>query len=178
MGIGLTWTVFGEVLRTDAYELRISLSADSCSTVKGIASTSATFCDMPQISLELDGHGLRRHLPFRPPLQASNTVLVHRLASLLRASFWPRLTTSRISPLRFAMTSLHQVVQRLSPQAFEHARHTRKGPEGRLPDLWLHDLFISRRRAGSLLLRVHFVRATRLPPGSRESDTWFDLRRV
>src|SRR6267143_4407795 len=38
-------------------------------------------------------------------LPASYPILVHRLASLLRASFRPRLAASVISPLRFAITS-------------------------------------------------------------------------
>src|SRR5215467_14490586 len=60
----------------------------------------------------------------RPP-----TVLVHRLASLLHASFRPRLAASVISPLRFAMTSPPSGCQRdFHPQAVEHARHTDKTP--------------------------------------------------
>jgi len=52
-----------------------------------------------------DGYGLRSHLPARPAPYASDPVLVHRLASLLHASFRPRLAASVISPLRFAITS-------------------------------------------------------------------------
>jgi len=50
----------------------------------------------------LDGYGLRCHWPARPPPYALYPVLVHRLASLLHASFRPRLATT---PLRFAITS-------------------------------------------------------------------------
>src|SRR5215469_10909855 len=52
-----------------------------------------------------DGYGLRSQLPARPAPYASDPLLVHRLASLLRASFRPRLAASVISPLRFAITS-------------------------------------------------------------------------
>jgi len=50
----------------------------------------------------LDGYGLRGHVPARPAPYASYPVLVHRLASLLHASFRPRLATKS---LRFAITS-------------------------------------------------------------------------
>src|SRR6516225_10792546 len=50
----------------------------------------------------LDGYGLRRHLPTRPAPYASNLVLVHGLAPLLRASFRPSVAGT---PLRFAITS-------------------------------------------------------------------------
>jgi hypothetical protein len=57
----------------------------------------------------------------RPP----HPVFVHRLASLLRASFRPRLATT---PLRFAITSPPSGCEKDSHlQAVEHARHTRKG---------------------------------------------------
>jgi hypothetical protein len=73
----------------------------------------------------LDGYGLRRHLPLRPPPQASYPALVHRLASLLHASFGPRLAASVISPLRFAMTSPPSGCQRdFHPQAVERAQQT------------------------------------------------------
>jgi hypothetical protein len=48
-------------------------------------------------------------------VRSHHPVLVHRLSSLLHASFRPRLAASVISPLRFAMTS---------PPS--HARHTKK----------------------------------------------------
>jgi hypothetical protein len=50
----------------------------------------------------LDGYGLRGHVPARPAPYASYPVLVHRLASLLHASFRPRIATKS---LRFAITS-------------------------------------------------------------------------
>src|ERR1700674_1348116 len=75
---------------------------------------------------ELDGYGLRNHWPARPPPQASYPVLVHRLASLLRASFRPRLAASVISPLRFAIpSSPSDWVEGSHLLAVEHAWHTR-----------------------------------------------------
>jgi hypothetical protein len=68
-------------------------------------------------------------------LPASYPVLVHRLASLLRASFGPRLAASVISPLRFAITSRpSRCEEDLHLLAVDHARHTTKkkgGLEGR-----------------------------------------------
>src|SRR6267378_1398527 len=59
-------------------------------------------------------------------LPASYPVLVHRLASLLRASFRPRLAASVISPLRFAITSRpSRCEEDLHLLAIEHARHTK-----------------------------------------------------
>src|SRR5882762_2200580 len=76
---------------------------------------------------ELDGDGLRDPLLARPPPYASYPVLVHRLASLLHASFRPRLAASVVSPLRFAMTSLPSSCQRdFHPRTVEHARHTKQ----------------------------------------------------
>src|SRR5690349_25034538 len=60
-------------------------------------------------------------------LPASYPVLVHRLASLLCASFRPRLAASVISPLRFAITSRpSRCEEDLHLLAVEHARHTTK----------------------------------------------------
>src|ERR1700746_4055860 len=71
-----------------------------------------------------DGCGLRDHLLARPAPQASNPVLVHQLACLLRASFRPRLATT---PLRFTNPSPPSSwVGDFHPQAIEHARHTNK----------------------------------------------------
>src|SRR6516165_5400332 len=73
-----------------------------------------------------DGYGLRRPLSLRPAPQASNPVLVHRLACLLYASFRPRLATR---PLRFAITSRpSRCEEDLHLQAIDHARHTQKKP--------------------------------------------------
>jgi hypothetical protein len=78
---------------------------------------------------ELDGYGLRDHWPARPPPYASDPVFVHRLASLLCASFRPRLAASVISPLRFAITSRpSRCEEDLHLLTVEHARHTQKMP--------------------------------------------------
>jgi len=72
-----------------------------------------------------DGYGLRSRLPARPAPYASDPVLVHRLASLLCASFGPRLATSVISPLRFAITSRpSRCEEDFHLQTVKHARHT------------------------------------------------------
>ena len=72
-----------------------------------------------------DGYGLRSHVPARPAPYASDPVLVHRLASLLRASFRPRLAASVISPLRFAITSRpSRCEEDFHLQTVKHARHT------------------------------------------------------
>src|SRR5436853_815842 len=55
----------------------------------------------------------------------SYPVLVHQFASLLHASFRPRLAAGVISPLRFAITSRpSRCEEDLHLQAVEHARHT------------------------------------------------------
>src|SRR6267378_2740176 len=60
-------------------------------------------------------------------LPASYPVLVHRLASLLHASFRPRLAASVISPLRFAITSRpSRSEEDLHLLVVKHARHTKK----------------------------------------------------
>ena len=78
-----------------------------------------------------DGYGLRSRLPARPAPYASDPVLVHRLASLLRASFGPRLAASVVSPLRFAITSRpSRCEEDFHLQTVEHARHTNKKGAG------------------------------------------------
>ena len=63
-------------------------------------------------------------LPTRPAPYASDPVFVHRLASLLHASFGPHLT---VTPLRFAITSRpSRCEEDLHLLADEHARHTIK----------------------------------------------------
>jgi hypothetical protein len=79
----------------------------------------------------LDGYGLRCQLPARPAPYASYPVFVHRLASLLHASFRPHLT---MTPLRFAITSPPSGCEGdLHPQAVNHARRTTQisAPEAR-----------------------------------------------
>ena len=70
----------------------------------------------------LDGNGLCCQLPARPAPYASYPVLVHRLASLLHASFRPHLA---MTPLRFTITSPPSGCEGdLHPQAVNHARRT------------------------------------------------------
>jgi hypothetical protein len=70
----------------------------------------------------------------RPP----HPVLVHRLAPLLHASFRPRLATT---PLRFAITHLHQAVKRTFTSKLSNMLGTQNG-----------DRQISRSSAGGFLI--------------------------
>lgn len=64
--------------------------------------------------------------PLAPHCRPRYPVLVHRLASLLHASFRPRLATT---PLRFAITSPPSGCEEdFHLQAVVHARHTKKSP--------------------------------------------------
>ena len=75
-------------------------------------------------------------------------VLVHRPASLLHASFRPRLTTT---PLRFAITSPPSGCEKdFHLQAVEHARRTqkRRGPGGTAPEFFYPELSIAIRSGG------------------------------
>ena len=116
-------------------------SADSCHRIRGdlslLSLDSKTDGRSPEVSSTafdaqpLDLHSvplvdvgfaaigqLARILP------ASYPVLVHRLASLLHASFRPHLT---VRPLRFAITSPPSGCEEdLHLQAVDHARHTEK----------------------------------------------------
>ena len=71
---------------------------------------------------DLDGYGLRGRRHARPAGSASYSVLVHRVAVLLHASFRPRLATA---PLRFANPSPPSGwIENFHLQAVNHARHT------------------------------------------------------
>jgi hypothetical protein len=88
----------------------------------------------------LDGYGLRGSLPARPDGAASYPVPVRQAASLLHASFRPRLTTT---PLRFASASPPSgCTGDFHPQDAGHARHTGPPPAS-----------ASRRRSASSLTR-------------------------
>jgi hypothetical protein len=117
--------------------------ADFCDMVKvnrfTFSHESVTCRRSPEVSLTafdaqppdlqpvpFDGYGLRSPLPARPAPYASDPVLVHRLAPLLCASFGPRLATSVISPLRFAITSRpSRCEEDFHLQTVKHARHTK-----------------------------------------------------
>ncbi len=76
----------------------------------------------------LDGYGLRGKSSARPAWAASYPVSVRQVATLLHASFRPRLAAT---PLRFANTSPPSgCVGDLHPLAIEHARHTTKPLRG------------------------------------------------
>jgi len=100
----------------------------------GIVATGIVF--FPAAPLFLFMHGKDITMPkgaeftayVNGDMKASYPVLVHRLASLLHASFGPRLAASVVSPLRFAITSPPSGCEEdLHLQAVEHARHTIKG---------------------------------------------------
>jgi hypothetical protein len=94
----------------------------------------------------LDSRGLRGHPPARPTWAASYSVLVHRVAVLLRASFRPRLTAK---PLRFAIpSSLSDWEEDFHLQAVEHARHTDR-IDGSAVDGYRAATFPGRRRRGA-----------------------------
>ena len=77
-------------------------------------------------ALALDGYGLRDLMLTRPANSDSYPVPVRRVATLLHASFRPRLATT---PLRFANPSPPSGwVEDFHPQADVHARHTIKRP--------------------------------------------------
>ena len=77
-------------------------------------------------ALALDGYGLRDSLLTRPTGPASHPVPVRRVATLLCASFRPRLAAT---PLRFANPSPPSGwVEDSHLQANVHARHTKKRP--------------------------------------------------
>ena len=66
-----------------------------------------------------------------PP--ASHQVLVHRLASLLRASFRPHLAVSVISPLRSLSLHVHRVVKRTCTSKLSIMLGTQTKRASRLP---------------------------------------------
>ena len=110
---------------------RFTLSHDSvtCRRSPKVSSTAfdAQPPDLPPVSLMDMGFAIICLLARHP--RASYPVLVHRLASLLHASFRPRLAASVVSPLRFAITSRpSRCEEDLHLQAVEHARHTQKSP--------------------------------------------------
>jgi hypothetical protein len=83
--------------------LRPLLTSGSRSPEVSSTAFDAQPLDLHSVPLMDWGFAATCQLARTPP--ASYPVLVHRLASLLRASFRPRLAASVISPLRFAITS-------------------------------------------------------------------------
>ena len=78
----------------------------------------------PAVLMEM---GFAAFCPLAPCRRPHHPILVHRLASLLHASFTPRLAAT---PLRFAITSPPSGCEEdFHLQAVKHARHTKKpGP--------------------------------------------------
>src|SRR6266478_3314300 len=105
----------------------LSPESETCSRSPAISSTAfhaqppdLRFASLIDMGIATIGQ-LARTLP------ASHPVLVHRLASLLRASFRPRLAAGVISPLRFAITSRpSRCEEDLHLPAVGYARHTNK----------------------------------------------------
>ncbi len=93
----------------------------------GEFSTGTTGNFQPELTPLMD-RGFAANCQLARTLPASHPVLVHRLASLLHASFRPHLT---VRPLRFAITSPPSGCEEdLHLPAVEHARHTKKNGEG------------------------------------------------
>jgi len=125
-----------------------------------------------------DGYGLRSHLPARPAPYASDPVLVHRLASLLHASFRPRLAASVISPLRFAITSRpSRCEEDFHLQTVKHCSAHRKGPlrlaSGSSPASGFKSigLFVAPQHQGDQF-RLDDPRWPRLHTYAASADTW------
>ena len=77
----------------------------------------------PAVLMEM---GFAAFCPLAPCRRPHHPILVHRLASLLHASFTPRLATT---PLRFAITSPPSGCEEdFHLQAVKHARHTKENP--------------------------------------------------
>jgi hypothetical protein len=75
----------------------------------------------PAVLMEM---GFAAFCPLAPCRRPHHPILVHRLASLLHASFTPRLATT---PLRFAITSPPSGCEEdFHLQAVKHARHTKR----------------------------------------------------
>jgi hypothetical protein len=120
-------------------------SADFCAGVRGprglVSLVTETRRRPPEVSSiaftahppdlqpqALDGYGLRDQLSARPTRAASYPISVRQVATLLHASFRPRLAAT---PLRFANTSPPSgCVGDLHPLAIEHAPHTTKSLRG------------------------------------------------
>src|SRR5882724_1673538 len=105
----------------------LSPESETCSRSPAISST-AFHAQPPDLRFaSLIDMGFAAISQLARTLPASYPVLVHRLASLLRASFRPRLAASVISPLRFAITSRpSRCEEDLHLLAVGHARHTKQ----------------------------------------------------
>src|SRR5437660_4000526 len=95
------------MLQSSAYRVKPGLSALRFASSRSPEVSSTAFDAQPLDlhSVPLMDWGFAANCQLARTLPASYPVLVHRLASLLRASFRPRLAAGVISPLRFAITS-------------------------------------------------------------------------
>ena len=108
----------------------LSHDAVTCGGSPEVSSTAfdAQPPDLPPVCLVDTGFAVLCQLaPHRRP---HHPVLVHRLASLIHASFRPRLATT---PLRFSSPSPPPGrAGDFHPLAVEHVRHTKREPQARL----------------------------------------------
>src|ERR1700730_6116499 len=102
----------------------LSLEFETGSRSPEVSSTAFDPQPLDLPSVPLMDWGFAAHCQLARTLPASYPALVHRLASLLHASFRPHLTAR---PLRFAITSPPSGCEEdLHLQAVDHARHTKK----------------------------------------------------
>src|SRR5438445_13721628 len=102
----------------------LSLEFETSSRSPEVSSTAFDAQPLDLHSVPLMDRGFAANCQLARTLPASHPVLVHRLASLLHASFRPRLT---VRPLRFAITSPPSGCEEDVPlPAVDHARHTMK----------------------------------------------------
>jgi len=102
----------------------LSLEFETGSRSPEVRSTAFNAQPLDLHSVSLMDRGFAAMCQFARTLPASHPVLVHRLASLLHASFRPYLA---VRPLRFAITSPPSGCEEdLHLQAVDHARHTHK----------------------------------------------------
>ena len=102
----------------------LSLEFETGSRSPEVSSTAFDAQPLDLHSVPLMDRGFAAICQLARTLPASHPVLVHRLASLLHASFRPPLT---VRPLRFAITSPPSGCEEdLHLQAVDHARHTEK----------------------------------------------------
>ena len=107
--------------------LKDSLESKTDGRSPEVSSTAFDAQPLDLHSMPLMDEGFAAICQLARTLPASHPVLVHRLASLLHASFRPRLT---VWPLRFAITSPPSGCEEdLHLQAVDHARHTKKRPD-------------------------------------------------
>jgi hypothetical protein len=112
----------------------------------------------PAVLMEM---GFAAFCPLAPCRRPHHPILVHRLASLLHASFTPRLATT---PLRFAITSPPSGCEEdFHLQAVKHARHTKRAMARLRHDPLKSSLFYTWGRGIATLRTSDLRRRTRGP---------------